>query len=660
MLLRSPTGTGKTLAYAVPVVQALQALNDPRVSRSDGPVALVLTPTRELAAQSFEVFQQLLSPYRWVVPGMVIGGEKKKSEKARLRKGLNVIVATPGRLLDHIKTTQCLNFEHLRFLVLDEADRMTDAGFEEDLTAILSALELQAKTPRINIMLSATLTDSVQKLAALSLRNPAIVDTVEGSGAHDGSGDALVSSLPPSLTPRRGSHMPTTVGTLKDLKDASATSIGSSSGGDGTAAAAAAAAADAAAEPSAAVRYTLPAKLRQHFCIVPAKQRLVSLLSFLREKCQLRTAKALVFVASRNEAVFYEELLTGDGGSGNKVKEKKRHSSSLSAAAAGTATKSVKASSANIEALMDAAHGKKHLRNSSGSSRGSGNGRLGLGEEEVDDGGGGGGGGGGVQDDGLDLGSPGPVLGNTPLYFLHGGMAQGARTKSFFAFCRAPKGVLFCTDVAARGLDFPHVSWILQTSAPASVAEYVHRCGRTARLDQAGSALLLLLPTEGEFLNVLSSHALTASAVTPDDMWVCMGQGAEGRRAGVSRLQMQLENRVLMQDGLIAAARAAFIAYVRSYSTYPKAVKHIFHPKRLHLGHLSKSFALRETPAVVHTKDSKAKVKERLGPDGKAKPKPKKAGPAARMKRAAKSQPSEFAGGGSLSGPRVKRKKKRR
>lgn len=85
--------------------------------------AIIITPTRELAMQILEILQKICNNYHWLVPGILIGGEKKKSEKARLRKGVGILVATPGRLLDHLQNTQCFKFCNLRWLVLDEADR---------------------------------------------------------------------------------------------------------------------------------------------------------------------------------------------------------------------------------------------------------------------------------------------------------------------------------------------------------------------------------------------------------------------------------------------------------------------------------------------------------------------------------------------------------
>ena len=98
-----------------------------QVRREDGPLAVIITPTRELAQQSFTVMQSLLGAFAWIVPGAITGGEKKKSEKARLRKGINVLIATPGRLRDHIEHTRTLDLKSIRWLVLDEADRYESA-----------------------------------------------------------------------------------------------------------------------------------------------------------------------------------------------------------------------------------------------------------------------------------------------------------------------------------------------------------------------------------------------------------------------------------------------------------------------------------------------------------------------------------------------------
>lgn len=80
-----------------------------------------------------QVLTRVVRPFIWLIPGSISGGERRKSEKARLRKGVTVLVSTPGRLLDHLKATQCFRRESLRWLVLDEADRLLDMGFEKQV-----------------------------------------------------------------------------------------------------------------------------------------------------------------------------------------------------------------------------------------------------------------------------------------------------------------------------------------------------------------------------------------------------------------------------------------------------------------------------------------------------------------------------------------------
>ena len=127
VLMKSQTGSGKTLAYLLPLVNDLISLT-PALTRLDGTRALLLAPTRELCSQIADVLGKLTQCCVWIVGGSVTGGEKKKSEKARLRKGIVVLVATPGRLLDHMKTTESFTLTKLRWIVLDEVDRLLDMG----------------------------------------------------------------------------------------------------------------------------------------------------------------------------------------------------------------------------------------------------------------------------------------------------------------------------------------------------------------------------------------------------------------------------------------------------------------------------------------------------------------------------------------------------
>lgn len=196
VLVRSQTGSGKTLAYALPIVQKLQEIR-PKLTRDGGIQALVIVPTRELAIQSYELFVKLLKPFTWIVSGYLTGGEKRKAEKARLRKGINILVGTPGRLCDHLLHTESFKLDQVKWLVLDEADRLFEMGYEKDVKKIVDVINESYAAPVGNpfltkkepvkrdpncpmlqsLLLSATLTASVRQLAGLALKDPMFIDT---------------------------------------------------------------------------------------------------------------------------------------------------------------------------------------------------------------------------------------------------------------------------------------------------------------------------------------------------------------------------------------------------------------------------------------------------------------------------------------------------
>jgi len=171
VLMQAETGAGKTLAYLLPMIHQL---SQKRLQRSDGCKCLIILPVRELCLQVFRVVQEVLKAYHWIVPGEIVGGEKRKAEKKRLRKGVTVLCATPGRLRDHLLNT--INFPvSLRFLVLDEADRLLDIGFERDIKEILAMLKKRSERDRQNILVSATLSGTVETLAGLTLKDPVTI-----------------------------------------------------------------------------------------------------------------------------------------------------------------------------------------------------------------------------------------------------------------------------------------------------------------------------------------------------------------------------------------------------------------------------------------------------------------------------------------------------
>ena len=162
--VKSQTGSGKTLTYLVPLLNELG--NEPKnISRNDGVFSIILCPTRELCQQISEVATVLTKSLIWIVPGAVFGGENPQKEKARIRKGINILVGTPGRLLYHLKNTECLRLDNLRHFVFEEADRILDMGFKKDLDQILELIEKKKQMQKVQkILISATYSYKVKQL----------------------------------------------------------------------------------------------------------------------------------------------------------------------------------------------------------------------------------------------------------------------------------------------------------------------------------------------------------------------------------------------------------------------------------------------------------------------------------------------------------------
>jgi ATP-dependent RNA helicase DDX10/DBP4 len=257
--------------------------------------------------------------------GLIIGGKNLKDERDRLSR-MNILVATPGRLLQHMDQTVGFDADNLQLLVLDEADRILDMGFKKTLTALLNHLPKTRQT----LLFSATQTDSVSDLARLSLTDP----------AH----------------------------------------IGVSS------------------DPTSSSLSTMPKNLEQNYLLAPLEQKLSILWSFIKTHLQ---SKTIVFLSSCKQVRFVFETFC-----------------------------------------------RMH---------------------------------------------PG-----VPLLHLHGKQKQSARLTVYQRFTGTSHAVLLATDIAARGLDFPAVDWVLQLDAPEDAETYIHRVGRTARYESKGRALLFLLPSEEE------------------------------------------------------------------------------------------------------------------------------------------------------------------
>jgi ATP-dependent RNA helicase RhlE len=180
LMAGAQTGTGKTAAFALPTLQRLMPFASASASPARHPVrVLVLAPTRELAIQveqSFKEYGRNL-PLRSTI---VYGGADMRAQTDELRRGVEVLVATPGRLLDHVQQKSVM-FNQVSVLILDEADRMLDMGFLPDIKRIIALLP----PVRQNLLFSATFPDEIRTLAKALLRNPAEVQVAARNAAAD-------------------------------------------------------------------------------------------------------------------------------------------------------------------------------------------------------------------------------------------------------------------------------------------------------------------------------------------------------------------------------------------------------------------------------------------------------------------------------------------
>lgn len=415
------TGSGKTLAFLIP---SLELLHRAKFMPRNGTGVIVISPTRELAMQIYSVAQDLMKHHSQT-HGLVMGGANRRSEADKLVKGVSLLVSTPGRLLDHLQNTTGFIYRNLACLVIDEADRILEIGFEEEMRQIIKLLPRDRQT----MLFSATQTTKVEDLARLSFKRTPLYVGIDDQG---------------STSTREG--------------------------------------------------------LEQGYCVVPSAQRFLLLFTFLKKNLN---KKVMVFFSSCNSVKYHAELLNY-----------------------------------------------------------------------------------------IDI----------PVTDIHGKQKQQRRTTAYFEFCQAEKGILLCTDVAARGLDIPAVDWIIQYDPPDDPKEYIHRVGRTARGKSGkGRALLLLLPEELGFLPYLKAAKVPLNEY-------------EFPTSKLANVQSQLEKLVEKNYYLHQSAKDAYRAYLLSYNSHQ--LKSIFNVHTLDLKAVGKSFGFTAPPRVTLNLESKASHTRKQGQAG--------------------------------------------
>lgn len=552
--LQAQTGSGKTLAYLLPIVQRIVALsrNDDasttgaNIHRNSGLFAIILAPTRELCKQISVVLEKLLRCCPWIVSTTVMGGESKHSEKARIRKGCNILVATPGRLTDHLDNTKILDVGTVRWLILDEGDRMMEMGFEQDLKQIVTAIReepLKEKNKegvlltkampkrRVTVLCSATMKSNVNKLGEISLQDAVLI-------------------------------------TASNSKD------------------------DAEENAQTEAVFAAPAQLKQTYLVVPAKLRLVTLVAFLKDAFARKGSvmKAIVFISCADSVDFHFDILKS------------------------TAPTQLPAQipPGKPDHTATTVHPATYITS--------------------------------------------PANPTVLLHKLHGSLNQQMRTSTLrsFSTCKDP-AVLITTDISSRGLDVPAVELVIEYDPAFAIADHVHRIGRTARAGRPGKAALFLLPgcEEGyigmlpttppavaqSYETVLQKGFATPVALPPvpgkneddDEEQQQKPPQKQSPHARAEALQLHIEQRVLASEppkpaptkggggrrqqpappaprpqqqhgsgpAIIDSARQAFRSHVRAYATHVKEERHVFDIQQLHLGHIAKSYGLREAPGGI-------------------------------------------------------------
>jgi ATP-dependent RNA helicase DDX10/DBP4 len=410
------TGSGKTLSFLIPVLENLYRLQ--HVGADAGLGALILSPTRELAIQIFDVLRKIGKHGHMFAAGLLIGGKSLESEKEALTR-MNIVVATPGRMLQHLSQTAAFQVDDLKMLVLDEADRILDMGFQKDVDAIVEYLPKERQT----MLFSATQSRKVSDLARLSLQDPEYVSV--------------------------------------HAEDKSAT----------------------------------PKGLTQNYIICPIEEKMNTLWSFLQAS---KKSKILCFFSSAKTVRFVYESF-------------------------------------------------RHMQ-------------------------------------------PG-----IPLLHIHGRQKQGARLDTTAKFSAAKNSCLFATDVAARGLDFPAVDFVIQVDCPDDVDTYIHRVGRTARYNREGRGVLFLAPSEEEgMLKRLEQKKVPVELINV-------------RQKKKTSITEQLQNMNFKDASIKYLGQKAFMTHVKSL--YLQKDKTVFKLKEYNLEAYAASLGLPGAPRIkfLQNDDSKAK-----------------------------------------------------
>lgn len=548
ILGQAHTGSGKTLAFCVPILHSTVQRMSTSCSTTQT-FALFLAPTKELCVQTEQVLQKLVKQIEQLssrksnsdegrscashkkntniklTVKLITGGTKAQEERRWLSAGTSLVVGTPGRVHDHAcRNEKCWSLAALQYFVLDEADRMLADGFQRDLDAILSVLPKGRQT----FLFSATNSKSVQALARLSLSRTPIMISTTGTAPEPVEVDTEINSMPLGSESISASISlpPYLYFPLEEEKE--------SKNGD-------------------------KKKKKSSTKLICGEKQSVS--NGPKSENENPNSSASSRLSSRGGALEGKD----DEASEEDYVEEDDEEEDSAAAIPSTLRQLCHIVRAEDRLVALYVFVKRIAKKSKGMIFCST-----------------------VASVTFHCQMLGSIGFHNEVMMLHGHMKHRQRLQAFQVFNEWKTGVMFCTDVAARGLDIPHVEWILQYDPPLDPTEYIHRIGRTARAGRVGNSLLFIAPEEVEFIPYLKRFGIHLEKYPMP--------------LSLPDIKKKLEH-VLQLDPIVAkSAVAAYRAHVGAYQSH--ILKETFDIHQMDLKKLATAFALTAAPAVTLPKNS--------------------------------------------------------
>ena len=543
VIVKSETGSGKTLAYIIPLYQNLIEINEfEKINRKNGVYSIIFSPTHELCLQIEKTFDKLKSCCINVVYGSLMGGQKIETEKKKLRKGLNVIITTPGRLLYHLQNTENINFTTLKMIIIDEADLMLDMGFEKDIKECFKLIIQKSENNYLNSEEEIVLNPDLFKKFKIFLISATIDNRIRKMSNYFMKGFKAIGFEKEDEKDKEINEQNNIDKENNINNQDEKTHINNVSS-----------------------NYYLSAlkqqNITQYYSYINDEYRLIHLLAFLYNNL---FQKAIIFVSTCDLCEYLSKIITDI--------------------------------EIDINYKSDFAPIQKEGKKSKS--------KISQNESKL------------------------IHLFTQKTYKLHGKMKHDERKIVFNEFNEDSTGILIATDVAARGLDFKDINWVIHYDINPDIKEYINRIGRTARIDNIGNSILFLMQNERKLLDTcFKSIKNNLYEMKNSDILISFIQNINKNILknkididnnknkkdndnenddivdeneiykrkylfAINPILKCIKNFIFKDKNNLILARKAFKSEIRSYVTFLKYAKDVFNVKALNLTRMSRSFGL--------------------------------------------------------------------